>query len=152
PGASSRGCRGRPAKATGHSLMLRRRPISQPYRARSGSRKNLASFSSRALHDAWITLPRGWEIANREQTSLAIYSSAQVTWLFQSTNAPWGLSRQAQTWSSKKAGILNRLGLSTYWKTCPSNTGGVLLLVSQGSANTMNSTPTSCILPPFDGS
>ena len=33
-----------------------------------------------------------------------LYSAAQVTWSFQSTNGPWGLSRQAQTWSSKNAG------------------------------------------------
>ena len=60
---------GRPAKATGRSIRFASVPSVSLYRARSGSRQNFVSFSSRAFHDAWTTLLRGWEIANREQTS-----------------------------------------------------------------------------------
>src|ERR1035437_938061 len=78
----------------------------------------------------------------------SIYSPAQVTWLFQSTNAPCGLSRQAQTWSSKNEGMLKRFGAPTKLKTFPSSTGGVLLLAaSQLAESRMNSTPTRVILP-----
>ena len=41
------------------------------------------------------------------------YWPAQVTLSFQSMNEPIGLLRQAQTCSSKKAGMLNRFGAST---------------------------------------
>ena len=51
----------------------------------------------------------------------ASYSPSQLTPLFQSTNAPLGLSRQAHTWSSKKAGMPKRFGLSTNWKAWPSS-------------------------------
>src|SRR5580693_4054575 len=79
---------------------------------------------------------------------LSAYSPSQLTWLFQSTNAPCGLSRQAQTWSSKNEGMLKRLGAPTKLKTCPSSTGGVLLLAaSQLAESRMNSTPTRVILP-----
>jgi hypothetical protein len=77
---------------------------------------------------------------------------SQVTRLFQSTNAPCGFSRQAQTWSSKKgAGMLYRFGLSISRKDCPSRTGGPSWLLSHVAESTMNSTPTRLILP-FEGS
>ena len=37
-------------------------------------------------------------------SSARLYSCAQLTWLFQSTKGPWGLSFHAQTWSSKNGG------------------------------------------------
>src|SRR5712664_2478047 len=43
----------------------------------------------------------------------AIYWAAQLTWLFQSTNGPWGFSRHAQTCSSKNGGRPYRFGPST---------------------------------------
>src|SRR5579862_9627363 len=80
------------------------------------------------------------------------YWPSQLTRLFQSTNEPCGFSRQAQTWSSKNEGMLKRFGAATKLKTCPSSTGGVLLLAaSQVAASKINSTPTSLIFPP-DGS
>src|SRR5580658_951834 len=82
------------------------------------------------------------------RSSVSTYSPSQVTLLFQSTNEPCGLPRQAQTWSSKKEGMLKRFGAATKLKTCPSSTGGVLLLAaSQLAESRMNSTPTSTILP-----
>src|SRR5580692_5516834 len=76
------------------------------------------------------------------------YWALQVTSLFQSTNEPCGLLRQAQTWSSKKEGMLKRLGAGTKLNTCPLSTGGVLLLAaSQLAESRMNSTPTRVILP-----
>jgi hypothetical protein len=43
-------------------------------------------------------------LRGHELTSWMLYWRSQVTLLFQSTNAPLGLSRQAQTCSSKNAG------------------------------------------------
>ncbi len=45
-----------------------------------------------------------------------IYSPSQDTWLFQSTNAPLGLSRHAQTCSSKIDPMPYRFGVPTNWK------------------------------------
>src|SRR6184192_801990 len=55
------------------------------------------------------------------------YCPSQLTLLFQSTKAPLGLSRQAQTCNSKIAGIPYRFGLSTNWKAWPSSMGGTPL-------------------------
>ena len=68
---------------------------------------------------------QGWS-PSRERTSRSIYLPSQVTLLFQSTNAPLGLSRQAQTCSSKCAGKPYRFGLLTNWNDCPSSTGGLV--------------------------
>src|ERR1700678_1034221 len=77
-----------------------------------------------------------------ERISPVHYWPWQLTPLFQSTKAPCGLSRQAQTWSSKNELMLKRLGAPTKLKTCPSSTGGAPLAASQLAESRMNSTPT----------
>ena len=54
-------------------------------------------------------------VASREQPSRWIYWPSQVTRVFQSTKAPLGLFRQAQTCSSKNEGKPYRFGLPTNW-------------------------------------
>src|SRR6266851_1969864 len=61
----------------------------------------------------------------RPSCCLAVYLLSQLTSLFQSTKAPLGLSRQAQTCSSKCAGKPYRFGLLTNWNVWPSSTGGL---------------------------
>src|SRR5215475_1945012 len=68
---------------------------------------------------------------------------SQVTLLFQSTNAPFGLSRHAQTCNSKKSGNWKRFGATTNWKSCPSSVGGAAWYFIHVAASTMYSTPTS---------
>ena len=56
---------------------------------------------------------------NPDEPDGAVYLPSQLTLLFQSTNAPFGFSLQAQTCSSKCAGRPYRFGLSTNWNDCP---------------------------------
>src|SRR5215813_5289218 len=88
-------------------------------------------------------------LASADRFSLALtspveaYCPSQLTLLFQSTNAPLGLSRQAQTCNSKNDGMPKRFGASTKLNNWPSSCGGPPLAASQVAASTMYSTPTS---------
>jgi len=60
----------------------------------------------RRAHDASVVR---FGVRDRKRHSLGkrlptIYWAAQDTWSFQSTKGPWGLSRHAQTCSSKNGG------------------------------------------------
>jgi hypothetical protein len=75
---------------------------------RSSSRSH-APYSHFELQDKFYaragdTIARVTAIAIAPPFQAYCGSPAQLTWLFQSTNGPWGLSRHAQTCSSKNAG------------------------------------------------
>jgi hypothetical protein len=73
-----------------------------------GRKPSLARFHVllRRAHDASVMLfgARDRETHSVGKRLSAIYCPAQLTWSFQSTNGPWGLSRHAQTCSSKNGG------------------------------------------------
>ena len=84
----------------------KRLPRSTDFRCPSRSHASYPHFElqDKLCARAGDTIARIRAIAKALPYRAYCVSPAQLTWLFQSTNGPWGLARQAQTWSSKNAG------------------------------------------------